>query len=288
MQGLNAGLLPSLGRILLVTDFSSCSEAAAPFARWLADSYQGSVTVAHVLPGELVDAPNQAVFGTPEELAGVADRNMQAFIERNGLRGAESVITAGVVSNALTELIGKRATDLVVVGTHGRTGVGKLLLGSIAQRIFNTVPCPVMTVSPRAMRSGADPKSRKVLYATDFSRQALQALPYALSLAQATGSALLLTHVAGDTAAADWAVFRERLVQMAPQPTQSWLEFEPLVLSGDPAGELVRAAAERGAEFIVLGGRKIDENAMYRVNVQLTTAYQVVAHAHCPVLRVRT
>jgi len=61
--------------------------------------------------------------------------------------------------------------DRMRLGTDGRSGVGKLLLGSVAQRIFNVVPCPVLTVSPRAGKSwGAVGKFARILYPTDFSR----------------------------------------------------------------------------------------------------------------------
>src|SRR5208337_5594966 len=90
-----AGHLPTLARILLVTDFSPCSEAAVPVARLLAESYGGTVTAAHVILRDQDIGPNEAVIGTPEEIAAIAEKQMAQFLANNLLWRAESIITSG-------------------------------------------------------------------------------------------------------------------------------------------------------------------------------------------------
>jgi nucleotide-binding universal stress UspA family protein len=95
-----------------------------------------------------------------------------------------------------------------VLGTHGRTGVGKLLLGSVAEEVFRSAPCPVLTVGPKVPRLTKMPKRRTngdvepasvqfhhILYATDFHSQFQAAASYAFSLAQEFRTRLILLHV---------------------------------------------------------------------------------------------
>src|SRR5271165_5613961 len=118
-EQLAAGPLPTLARILLVTDFSPCSEAAVPVARLLAESYGGTVTAAHVILRDQDLGPNEAVIGTPEEIAAIAENQMTAFLTRNSLGEAESIITSGPFEEAIATLVTERDFDGVVIGTHG-------------------------------------------------------------------------------------------------------------------------------------------------------------------------
>ncbi len=287
---MTADTLPAFSRILLVTDFSPWSEAAVPCARLLAESYRASLTIAHVMLRDIDFGPNEAVIGTQEEIAELAETLMRRFLAKNSLSESDFVIASGPFGDAIAAAIEQKAIDLVVAGTHGRSGVGKLLLGSIAQRIFNAAPCPVLTVSPRARRSGGVEGKRKILYATDLSDASLKALPYALSLAKAMDAELLLVHVLESSqliAQQGRININEDLSELLPAEARGWCRFNNLVLHGDPAPEIVRVAAEYGVDFIVIGAERVPGGPLDRINVPLTTAYQIVAHADCPVLRVR-
>jgi len=285
---MTADTLPAFSRILLVTDFSPWSEAAVPCARLLAESYRASLTIAHVMLRDIDFGPNEAVIGTQEEIAELAETQMRKFLAKNSLSESDFVITSGPFGDAIAAAIEQKAIDLVVAGTHGRSGVGKLLLGSIAQRIFNAAPCPVLTVSPRARRSGGVEGKRKILYATDLSDASLKARPYALSLAKAMDAELLLVHVLESSELiAQQGRINEDLSEMLPPEARGWCRFNNLVLTGDPASEIVKVAAEYGVDLIVIGAERVPGGPLDRINVPLTTAYQIVAHADCPVLRVR-
>jgi len=285
---MTADTLPAFSRILLVTDFSPWSEAAVPFARLLAESYRASITIAHVMLRDIDFGPNEAVIGTQEEIAELAETQMRKFLAKNSLSESDFVLTSGPFGDAIAAAIEQKAIDLVVAGTHGRSGVGKLLLGSIAQRVFNAAPCPVLTVSPRARRSGGVEGRRKILYATNLSEASLKALPYALSLAKTMAAELLLVHVLESSELiGQQGRINEDLSELLPLEARGWCRFNNLVLTGDPASEIVRVAAEYGVDFIVIGAEPVPGGPLDRINVPLTTAYQIVAHADCPVLRVR-
>ena len=278
-------ILPSFTRILLVTDFSDCSGAGVPVARAAAHYYGAAIFVAHVIR----DAGSTTATTGPDEARRAAEEaNLQRFIASSHLAGepVETIIEHGAITDVLARVIPARSIDLVVVGTHGRSGVNKLLLGSVAQRIFNVAPCPVLSVSPRAGKSwGAARKFARILYPTDFSADSLKALPYALSLARIADAELILLHVAADLSRHEiLQEYHRRLNALIPPEARAWCKFDALAITGDRAEAILNAAWEQSADLIVISAHR----AAGTFEAPLTTAYQVVARAHCPVLRVRT
>ncbi len=285
--------LPSFDRILLVTDFSECSNNAVPFARLLDSYYRAKVIVVHVVATE-ADARGGAKSPAEiEEARKTAEAQVQEFIAQNHLSGivSDTVIAAGPVWEAIAAVVDERRIDLIVLGTRGRTGVGKLLMGSVAQRIFSLAPCPVLSVSPRAQKTwGPDDRLSRLLYATDFSPNSLKALPYALSLAKVSGAELLLLHAPNPSEAASPEIdqgYHQHLNALIPPEHKSWCRSDTLVSRGDAAHVILDTATKYNVDFIVIGGHAV-EGALSPFQVPLTTAYQVVARAHCPVLRVRS
>ena len=285
--------LPSFSRILLVTDFSAPSLAAAPFAALIAEYYRAYIVVAHVVPPEQEGEGTQT---SPEELGkklAAARAELQKFITATpaGEYVRESIAGQGPVWDVLAAMVEEKNIDLIVLGTHGRSGVGKLLLGSVAQRIFSLAPCPVLSVSPRARRSwGPDHKLSRILYATDFSPESLKALPYALSLAKVSEAELVLLHAPESSEATASEIvmgYHQHLSALVPPEDRNWCRSDTLVVAGDPARAIVDAAAKNSADLVVIGAHAY-EGSMAHFQVPLSIAYRVVAHAPCPVLRVRS
>jgi nucleotide-binding universal stress UspA family protein len=200
------------------------------------------------------------------------------------------MIGQGPVWDVLAAMVEEKHIDLIVLGTHGRSGVGKLLLGSVAQRIFSLAPCPVLSVSPRSHRTwGADHRLGRILYATDFSPASLKALPYALSLAKVSHAELVLLHAPESSEATSSEIsmgYHQHLSALIPAQQRSWCKSDTLVTAGDPARAILDAASKNNADLIVIGG-KAYEGSLAHFQVPMSIAYRVVAHAPCPVLRVR-
>jgi nucleotide-binding universal stress UspA family protein len=258
----------------MVTDFSPCSAMAVPMARLLANSFGASLAVAHVT------GPTQP--GVMSEAEAQAQPRMEQFLAENSLSGAPAIIRQGSIPEVIEGVIHENGADLVVVGTHGRSGVGKLVMGSVAQRIFNAAPCPVLSVSPRG---GTIRQPARILYATDFGERSLKALPYALSLAKVHDAELVLLHV--PAVGAESGGYAEHLRKLVPQKARSWCRFDTVVYPGSAAEVILDVAQLQSADYIVIGAHAI-EGPFYSINVPLTVAYRVVAHAQCPVLRVRS
>ena len=109
----------------------------------------------------------------------------------------EFIMHRGGVWEELQEIVFEKQIDLVVIGTHGRRGIEKLLLGSVAERVFRHADCPVLTVGPHSYLEGGVECNGipTYLFATDFGEPFLGALPYAVSLAKGTKAKLVLVHV---------------------------------------------------------------------------------------------
>jgi len=182
--------------------------------------------------------------------------------------------------------------DLVVVGTHGRTGIRKLLLGSVAEEIFRLAPCPVLTVELRAHRDvPAQAVLRHILYATDFTPTAERAAAYATSLAQEHQVRLTLLHVVPEATQASRqntgllrTFFAKRLRQLVPPEADLRCDPQFVVEFGSPADGILKVAAEGQADLVVLGVRR---SANFPGHLPPATAYQVVCQAQCAVLTVR-
>lgn len=285
--------LPSFQRILLPTDFSIRSAAAVPFARWVAENYGARIVAFHVIPPEApagAEAQTQAQMDAARDLA---ESQVREFVAGNPLGQVpyETVVRCGPIGEAFATLVEEKHIDLIVLGTHGRSAVGKLLLGSVAQRIFAQAHCPVLSISPRAHKlGGANGRQARILFATAFSPSSLKALPYALSLAKVSRAELLLLH-APEAAAADSPQivqgYHEHLNALIPAQERSWCRSDTLVTPGDADQVILDAAERNSVDFIVMGGHSF-EGPLSSFQVPLSTTYRVVAHAPCPVLRVRS
>ncbi len=283
------GALPSFKRILLATDFSAQSAAAAPFAALLADYYDAEILAAYVIPAE--PKPAAEMPSEPEQTEEAAEAQMQLFLRQHLQTDARRhiVIERGRIWDVLAEVIQKKEIDLVVLGTHGRRGLGKLMLGSVAEHIFQMAPCPVLSIGPRVRKSwGSEGKLAKILYATDLAGESVKALPHALSLAQVSGAELMLLHVPeAATSQEHMASLHERLNSLVPTEAKKWCRCDTLVIAGEPADVILRTARQQNVDFIVMGGHRV-EGALYAVKVPATTAYRVVSRADRAVLRVRS
>jgi nucleotide-binding universal stress UspA family protein len=291
----------AIRNILFATDFSPASNAALPFALALARREGASVFVTHVVASE----PNLGVPMDPlprEQNAAHlhAQRELEKLRRSDVLQGVacETILRHGTLCETLGEIVGSRAIDLIVVGTHGRSGVRKLVLGSSAESIFRAAPCPVLTVgphvSPERLRDG---KFQHVLFATDFLSGSLHAWPYAVWLAEKDRARLTLLHAlelpppltepnAGPAFTFEEiaAQSRHRLVHLMAA-TGLNCEVDTMVRGGHPARVVLDVATERKSSIIVMGVHRSRSRLV--PHVPWSTADAVACHADCPVLTVR-
>jgi nucleotide-binding universal stress UspA family protein len=281
----------SIKNIAFTTDLSPASYAALPVVKEFARFYGAKVWGFHVQ----VTVPS-VVLPTAEFDLDVASKDLGRHLAKN-LAGIpqEVVVARGETWAELATFIRKNHIDLVVMSTHGRSGVGKALLGSVAETVFRQCPCPVLTVGPKAGTHLDLPAGTKeILYATDFTPEAKAAAAYAVSLAQEHQARLVLLHVIEPPKAGELAhggefmsATMELLRDLVPPEAELWCKPEHIVEYGSAAESILKVAAQRHAHLIVLGARKPEGSLGLVTHFARATAYKVVSQANCPVLTVR-
>jgi nucleotide-binding universal stress UspA family protein len=303
MQKIECSTGISVKNILFLTDFSEPSEVALPFATSIARGYGAKVYALHVFTPE----PN--VCGTPAKLAIAAieadEQHAKDRIESQlaGLEHETIVDWSIDLWEAVQRTIKENNIDLIVMGTHGRTGAEKFFMGSVAEEIFRRSPVPVLTIGPH-VRSSVHSGGRfhRVLFPTDFTGASLAAAPYAISLAQENKAKLVLLHVMRSPELRsdnDRDEMRQRrfdlsvaeaihqLYEAVPTDADLYYPSQSLVQYGDPAERILALAEERSSDLIVLGVRDAGGRIGAATHLARATAHKVVAQALCPVLTVR-
>jgi nucleotide-binding universal stress UspA family protein len=297
-------------RILCPVDFSACSRHALDEAIAIAHLYDGCVTALHVFP---IAIPADPFGGLPDfQPFRLTDRHrahilgqLSAFTTAEGAepRRITVALREGVDVHAeILEAANQMKSDVIVVGTHGRSGFQHVMLGSVAEKVLHKANCPVLTVpsrAPEAVPAGPVPFAR-ILCGVDFSECSLTALRNAVALAsharahldvlsvvqlipmyETTGATPLYYPGLLDDLKADMQKRLDSEVATAAGD----MKVERFVTAGSPHREIVRVAAERKAELIVLGA--VSHGPIDHVFFGSTTNH-VVRRAGCPVLTVRT
>ena len=312
MVKVESGAAISIKNILFLTDFSEPSEVALPFATSIARGYGAKVYALHVF----TPAPN--VCGAPAKLAiaaietGEQSAKCRIDSQLTGLEHETIVDWSVDLWDAVQRTIKENHIDLIVMGTHGRIGAEKFLLGSVAEEIFRRSPIPVLTIGPHVRSSvHAGGRFHRILFPTDFTAASQAAAPYAMSLAQENKAKLVLLHVmrspeppngngrgknggdelersANDQRRFDLSVAEaiHQLYEIVPTDADLYFPPQSLVEYGDPAERILSAAKQRSSDLIVLGVRASGRIGA-ATHLARATAHKVVAQAPCPVLTVR-
>lgn len=285
-----------LRNILFATDFSSAEQSGLPHAIDLARRYGGVLHTVHVLPHWQFF---EAAQTNPEQARSLAKQQMNDLTTSASFMDVEhkEMIVQGEVATMLLDLALDHAIDLIVIGTGGRKGLGKLLLGSVAEEVFRNAECPVLTTGPHATRWGFEGNLQHILFATDLGPESLHALPYALSFAEQNRARLTLLYVSRfplnlpefrpEDPKEMLARERNRLRALIPEG-HLWHEPEYLVQFGSPheIAEIILKIAAQSADMIVLGAKRKQPITVTK-HVGTGVAYKVACEALCPVLLVR-
>jgi nucleotide-binding universal stress UspA family protein len=302
------GLMVKFTHILCPTDLSEGSLRSLRYAAGFARSYDARLTVLHVVPtfepiavpSSGLSEPVQVVFpmSRAEVLGEIRD-----VIDAAGAASISTTVAAyeGDPATTIVDRSLAIGADLLVMGTHGRSGFERLLIGSVAESVLQKAPCPVLLVPPHVTGTvPADVKFKNILCPVDFSPSSLQALGFALDLGRQGSGVVTVLH------ALEWLAeeeprtdahfnvpeYRQYLLNDARHRVQALLAGEPptssatheMVVAGRAHREILRVAADSGVDLIVMG-------AQGRGGLGLTlfgsTTQQVVRSATCPVLTVR-
>jgi len=292
--------------ILVATDFSDASKHALQCAAAITDLNQAQLFVLHALPPEpRVPLPLDHLPASTDRDLCAAKINFEKVVSEEPLTHVhhEEILERGPVSEVVLDAIQQKKIDLLVLGTRGRTGLKKLVLGSVAEELFRRALCPVLTVGPSAVPARP---IRRVLFTTDFGPSSLQALPYAIDFANKTGGELILLHLVSpmpvDYVGPVWYPGTDVIEREEASKQQSMKQLRNLLPSNSglkckvehlvefhfaPEG-ITEVATERDVDMIVMGVRESGMNApRLAARTPWAIAHEVVCRAKCPVLTVR-
>jgi len=293
----------SFKNILLATDFSDASEKAFKFATAIARLHSSKIYLVHVIP----PGSNSLIPQIPgHRLRHEAEREMETLASRSEFKqiAHETVLRVGSVWSVLSAVIRGQNIELVVLGTHGRGGLKKLVLGSVAEEVVRRAGCPVITVGPHIDAPlSTTGEIHRILFTSDFHPASAKALDYALLLANQSQAKLILLHVmppAGlpepgvtffnEAAINEWqakviATAKEKLEKLLPPYAKLWSEPEYAVGFDFTAEGILKVADERMADLIIMGANR-PMSAKLSAHLLRAVTYEVIRHAKCPVLTV--
>ena len=294
--------------IVCPVDLSGTSARALAHAATLARWYGADLTVMHVHQMLLSPLMTVGPYAGPAMPAAFSDAEraqldaaLAHFVAAHALpdvRVRTALVEHVNVAAAILSHVDQVRADFVVIGTEGRSGLDRLLLGSVAERVLRKANCPVLTVPPHALPAPPFQVSiREVLCPIDFSASGAVALQWAASWGAKAGARVTALHVvelgpeASDPPFAEYEALRDRLIRDARRTMESTIpdtireldRFDDQIAVGRPATEILRVAEARSADLIVMGvrGRGAVDLAVFG-----STTHQVVRRAACPVLAV--
>ena len=287
-------------RILCPVDFSEISRHALDHAAAIARWYEARLTLLYVFANlPTMDLPPLVLEDADRERLMTDLRRMAAAVPRE-VPVDFRVQEAEYVQAEILAQLGVTHADLLVLGTHGRSGFQRLFLGSVTEKVIRRATCPTIVVPPRApdVPAGAPIQFRRILCAVDFSESSLEALAYAITMAEEADARLTLLHVVElppvlvEEPALDLSRVREaaaanarrRLHEHIPEQARTYCTVETAVVEGRAYREILRHATERRSDLIVMGvhGRGATDLLVFG-----STTHHVIRASTFPVLIVR-
>ena len=289
--------------ILCPVDRSPSSLEAFSYAIALARWQGARLNLLEVIEAAVVATGGSRVAeddSVPSESRAALERDLRLVLTARRASDVKVKIfmrQGNVVQEILAQAKASRA-DLVVIGSHGKGGVQRLVLGSVAEKVLRLATCPVLTVRSgvRVARRGRSP--RTILCATDFSAAANRGVAYAKRLAKEANAKLVMMHAvewpfgAAMTSGAVGALrtsiessARDKLVRLLPRSSPGGPGAQAVVTFGKASAAIVKLARARSADLIVMGvsGRGATDVALLG-----STTHQVIREGTWPVLTVRT
>ena len=290
--------------ILCPIDFSEFSVSAYRHALSLAEHYQAKLVAQHIV--ELWRHPAAdfaASAGVYEEyvqaLRESGKKQLQELVENHTHDEIQPqlVVEVGIAADSIVSFAQLQKADVIVMGTHGRRGFDRLMLGSVTDRVMRTAPCPVLAASKPPHNAVAAGKERghehhlsRILFCTDFSENSERALNYAISATAEYDAELTLLHVLeGVPSLAKteeaMALAEERLDRLISPEGRKSLKIKTAVRIGKTYAQIIQLALEAEIDLVTMGVRG---RGALDVAVFGSTTYRVMQLGSCPVLAVRS
>lgn len=282
--------------ILHLSDFSTCSEHGLQCAIAVARAHQAKLFVLHVVVPDTLTYMSADPPAVSLDLQEQWARSQMQQLEKHldGIPHETFVVRDDSVWPSVAAKIVELRSDLVVMGTHGRTGLGKLFVGSVAETILRMSPVPVMSIREEVSAT-VEGKFQRILLATNLRQASTEPARYAVALACRDRSHLFLLHTCrtnsrsrtNESSKLSVAEVLHQLHDLAMTLGNGNTEkrSQPIVEFGDSKTKILEVANRTEADLIVIGVGET-RTVLVASHLEMGTTHAVVANAGCPVLTV--
>jgi len=285
-----------LDNILLATDLNPESQVAEQYAHALATRFYSKVTVANVVDLSIAIPTGSSAVGVPiDKLRHKGKEGIQKAahsLREAGVRGEGKVVESSHVGPAIVSLAQQIGANLIVMGTKAQRGLGKWMLGSVAEGVIHHAPCPVVTVGPRVKRLEPPVLTiENIVFATDLKHDVSTKASAALTFAKDSVSHIHVCHVLDHTGDKQGETLDLQLKTEAelrkcmPSPTYEWCSPQYIVETGKVAEHVLQIAKKVDADLIVLGAHR---DVTWFTHLSEGVIGRVLAEAECPVMTICT
>ncbi len=274
-----------LERILCAVDFSKPSAAALQGSGGLAKAFNAELIVLHA---QRIEAPDYFTVAQIKTLNTQLRQSLRAarqYLDRFAARslpgGVEhtTLIAEGDPVEVILRTLKESKAGLLSMGTHGRTGLSRLRLGSVSESVLRQATRPVLTFGPGVRPSTSLGTFRRILCPVNYSDVARRSLEYAVALAEKTGAELIVEHVHEEVREPAQAA-RQTLCDWIPQDIRERCSVREVVRSGNPAEQTLLEVAQSRADLLVIGAQHRDVLGSLLFG---STTERIIRSAPCPV-----
>lgn len=276
-----------LRHVAVATDFSACTGRALQHGLAVARHFGATLHLLHLVRPSAFPYSAEALPALDEAAVRDCDRLIEDLVQAQSLNGIElrRHVVQGEIREVVSDFVRNERIDLLLVGTHGRGGIPRLLRGSVAQQIFHCVRCPVVVVGPRSPGAGPQLQFRRMLFSTDLSEESLAAVPYVLTAMRMWHTPCDVLHICSHPQGEHVGRMNELISRLKALRRDGEQEtISGYVLPGKLAPGVLGFSHQNGEDLIVLGLKP--HRALYN-GPMWSQAYEIVRHAACPVLSVR-
>lgn len=282
-------------QILCPIDFFEASTKAFEYALKLATNYDARVHALHIV-APIIPATYGAPFSV-SDLTADMEKEARGLLEKLKTKAAKANVRVttevrlGDIDREILSSVEALGADLVVMGTHGRRGFERLVLGSVTERMMRHCPAPMIIMGPGKKGSEAPPDIKQILLTTDFSEGTADAMDYALSIAQECQAKVTLLHVLHEVAEETAGKYRDALVRgvelqlqkLIPENALDWCEVETRIEEGLPYKVIPDLVKSGSFDLLVMNihGKGMLDRALIGSTAERTLR---TAAGICPVL----
>src|SRR5260370_1963523 len=261
--------MADISRILCTADDSEFSDIAFRYAVSIANHYRRTLFVEHVVESwqhpEAAFVPAHYYVEFQSHLLRKGEEELQRFVKHHAHSEIrpEPVVEQGIAADCILALAEAQNVDLIVMGTHGRRGFDRLMVGAVTERVLRKASCPVLAVHKPSYdflnsRESHPAHLNRILFCTDFSDNSLRALSHALSLTAEYNAELTLLHVLKDVSGAsiiDEAIAMEQLDNLIPPEKPKAGSIRSMVRRGSAYQQIIQFALEARTDLVIMAVR---------------------------------